>query len=155
MGIFGEIKKLKNIVPDEAYSKNSLRLILSEPVNEVTGFRTFLRLALRSGSAVAVAGIFLIIILGSLSFIKTFTPVGISSLDPTGLRAEAQAIDIQIELANFNYKEIAASAGFTGGAKTTAAFSKNNGPTASAPAAGPETTSSAPTIDDVLEKLSQ
>src|SRR5205085_1424677 len=45
----------------------------------------------------------LFIVWGGFSQVETLAPFTLSSLDPTGLHAEADAIDMQIKLTDVNY----------------------------------------------------
>ena len=59
---------------------------------------------IESGASLATAGLCLFLIFAGFSLWKSFSPLGISRLDLAALRAEAQAIDIQIQLAGLEYQ---------------------------------------------------
>jgi hypothetical protein len=106
MNLFEILKQFKNIEPDRAFAETSKRAIFAmtpqEPAASFwTARRTFFRIV-ETGIAVALAGFFVLLLTGGLGG-TTFAPVQYSAIDPQGLRAEAQAIDMQIELANVNY----------------------------------------------------
>ena len=58
---------------------------------------------LEFGSAIALTGVFLILVLGGVSLWKNLSPYKLSSLDPASLQAEAEAVDVHFELAKLNY----------------------------------------------------
>lgn len=74
-----------------------------------TSIMVFLRM-LETGVALVLAGFFLLLATGSFSGNKYLAPVRYSVIDPSGLQAEAQAIDIQIRLANLDYSEVTSTA---------------------------------------------
>ena len=112
MNLFEILKQFKTITPDPTFSEISKRAILAmnQPVDARTSFwsarRTLLRI-IETGMAVALTGFFVVLITGGLSN-SNLTPIQYGALDPQSLRAEAQAIDIQIQLANLNYPAQAA-----------------------------------------------
>ena len=109
------LKKLKNIKPDSDYSRKSRLVILSHRENHMPVFsfsfygeqrRTIKQVAtgvLHSGWAMALTAIFLFLTIGSFSVLKILSPATTAVVDLTGLKAEAQAIDAQIELTNVVY----------------------------------------------------
>lgn len=109
MDLLDTLKQFKNIEPDRARAAESRFIILNEkPIPPKTGIFWVWQLALRSmeaGSAIALAGVVLILILGGFGKIQTFSPLNLSGLDNAGLRAEAEAIDAQIQLTNLSYRE--------------------------------------------------
>ena len=103
MNLLDILKQFKNIEPDHAYSQISKRAILAmdnAPRASWTARRTLFRL-IETGIAVSLAGFFVFLITGGLS--GSNAPVQYMAIDPQSLRAEAQAIDIQIQLANVTY----------------------------------------------------
>lgn len=107
MNLENNLKKFKNIQADPEYAKRSRDFILHTPAP--TTYRTFWHFVLHNleiGAAVGLTGIVLFLILGGSSLSTFLSPFRLSSLDPAGLRAEADAIDIQIQLTNLGvYKE--------------------------------------------------
>jgi len=94
--------------------RNSRRLIIGEEAPYRASFpvftmRGFLANLAKSGSAIALSAALLFLLVGSFSLWRIFVPQGTALIDPAGLRAEAQAIDIQIELSNLAYHEPAAA----------------------------------------------
>ena len=106
MNLFETLKQFKNIRPDRAYSDTSKRAIFAmNPREPAASFWTARRTLLRvveTGLAVALTGFFILLLTGGFGG-STFAPVQYTTIDPQGLRAEAQAIDMQIELANVAY----------------------------------------------------
>ncbi|MDO8664060.1 MAG: hypothetical protein Q7K44_00690 [Candidatus Liptonbacteria bacterium] len=109
------LKKLKNIKPDSDYSRKSRLVILSHGSTQLTinkesrlpvfsfSFKQVATGVLRSGWAMALTAIFLFLTIGSFSVLKILSPATTAVVDLTGLKAEAQAIDAQIELTNVVY----------------------------------------------------
>lgn len=111
MNLLELLKQFKTIEPDPAFSEMSRRAVLAFPPaapKRLTAWRMAIRLV-ETGAALALTGFFMLLLVGGLSGSK-FAPVQYSAIDPNGLRAEAQAIDIQIQLANVNYHESPAQA---------------------------------------------
>lgn len=107
MNLLETLQELKNVQPDPAFSENSRRMVLmSTPKEPLSPRRIFARSLAVAGS-LTMAGALIFIIAGGLS--ATNLAPQFSSIDPTALRAEAQAIDTQINLLNVNYTEITAS----------------------------------------------
>lgn len=110
MDIFEAIKQLKNIQPDESSKQESKRVILSEipfeyvNLKKIFSPRIFFLRVFETGVGVAIAGLFIVIISGKFMG-GSVSPMKFSAIDPQALRAEAQAIDMQIQLANLNYSE--------------------------------------------------
>lgn len=105
MNLFETLRELKKIEPDPIFSENSRRVVLAHtPTEPLLPRRIFARLFAATG-ALVLAGILIFIIAGGLSTTKLAPQF--SSIDPTALRAEAQAVDTQINLLNINYVESA------------------------------------------------
>ncbi len=102
--ILEQLKKLQAIQADKRFTERSRAMLI--------GTRRPLRVwdiilkNIELGASVALAGILIIIIFGGFSAWKFLSPLKLSNLDTTGLKAEAQAIDMQIDLTNLNYNEI-------------------------------------------------
>ncbi len=149
-----DFKKLQSIQPDPSYSAKAKTHILSHTPEEPFAHRFIFAGLFRSRTRLAIAGITLFILLGGFSAWKFLTPFSPASLDPAGLRAEAQAIDIQIQLTNIN-----SSSG--NALESTQAFVvQPKAPAPKKPAAVPKKSQSAATstplgIDDALDILSQ
>lgn len=102
------LKQFKNIEPDAAYSAHSKRSILAlEPkTHERWSLRRTILTVIETGAAVALTVFFVFVVLGG--FGSKLAPVQYAAIDPASLHAEAQAIDMQIRLAQLNYAEPAA-----------------------------------------------
>jgi hypothetical protein len=106
--LIDQLKNIRTIQPDPAYTARSRRLLIGAPAEESSlNFRPSRMLwhGIQSGSALALASILILVIAESFSFWKFASPLPVSSLDPAALRAEAQAIDIQIQLTGIAYPE--------------------------------------------------
>src|SRR5271170_6443861 len=112
MNIFEILKKFKNIEPDQHFTEKSKLIILATPQKSPAlawqGLRVVFRV-LETGAAVVLAGFFLLLVTGGFQGSRYLAPVQYSVIDPQGLHAEAQAVDMQIELANVNYPESSAA----------------------------------------------
>lgn len=105
MDILKHLKNLKTIMPDEGYSKRSRLLIVGdESGRERFTLKQFLIHNFQIGSAIALTSILLFLGFGGFSAWKLLSPFGLASLDPTNLRAEADAIrDMQVALQDVQY----------------------------------------------------
>jgi hypothetical protein len=154
MNLFETLKELKKINPDPAFSENSRRMVLmSAPTEQISPRRVLARSFAVAGSLV-MAGALVFIIVGGLS--ATNLAPQFSSIDPTALRAEAQAIDMQINLLNVNYAEVTAST------EPVALMSPGTGQpltmnvaSSSAKSAASSTATSTISVDEVLQELSR
>ena len=79
---------------------------------------------IETGAAVALAGFFILILTGSFSPTSSIAPIQYSVIDPQGLHAEAQAIDMQIQLADVEYPQVTSTAMTGSAAPSPAALSK-------------------------------
>jgi hypothetical protein len=106
------------------------------------------------GAARALAGLFIVLIMGGFSG-SAISPVRFSAIDPQTLRAEAQEIDAQIELASLNYSEPALVAEST--QKLAAAIGEKSAVAAVFSTVSTSTAISTSTvsIDQALEALSK
>jgi hypothetical protein len=106
MNLFDILKQFKNIEPDPAFAEKSKRAILASPQNMVAGIGVGILRFFETGVAVVLAGFFIMLITGGFAGQQSLAPVQYSVIDPQGLRAEAQAVDLQIRLLNVNYSEV-------------------------------------------------
>ena len=107
MELIEVLKKLKRIEANADYTRKSRRLIISREKNAwpVFSLKHFAASIFQSGSAIAMTAILLFLVFGSFSLWKIFSPTNRIAIELTGLQAEAQAIDIQIQLTNVAYHE--------------------------------------------------
>lgn len=115
MDLLSLLKQFQKITADAEYQERSrahvmgfARTTISREPQRFTLFAS-LRILVRtleSGFAIALMGFLLVLAAGGFSGFRK--PAGIVGLDPAALRAEAEAIDIQIQLSDLNYSEIAA-----------------------------------------------
>ncbi len=156
MNLLETLKQLKKIQPDPAFTENAKRAILArEPLSPMghgwSAQRTIWKI-IETGAAVALTGFFILLITGALSG-SSIAPVQYSAIDPQSLRAEAQAIDMQIQLANLNYGELTAeSTAKTAGAKQGTAV-KAAAPAVSAAGTASTTATTTVSIDQALQSL--
>ncbi len=173
MNLFDILKQFKTIEPDAQFTARSKAEILTSPRPErlaMRGFFAFLRV-METSAAVVLAGLFILVLTGSFSGVHSISPIQYSVIDPQGLHAEAEAIDMQIQLANVDYAQATATSlsaaaiakGSTVATGTsvmrTAAVMVQASPTVSSSsmqtAEVTSTSSSSITIDEALKKLSQ
>ena len=155
MNLLETLGKLKTIQPDQNFSENSRRAVLASiPFEPISSRRIFARFVAATGSLV-LAGALIFIIAGGLS--TTDLAPQFSSIDLTSLRAEAQAIDTQIELLNVNYTESAASTEPTPLAlKIEQPLIMNSSSSSVVMAPAPSSTpTSTISVDEILKGLSQ
>lgn len=172
MNLFETIRQFKNIEPDPGFTEKSKRMILASPQKAEQsaaqrGLWIFLH-TIETGAALALAAFFVLLATGSFSGNSYLAPVQYSVIDPGGLHAEADAIDMQIQLANISYAEVSSTAtesttATAGGVGTamplipTAAKLKGvgagNGVTATGTAV--QNGSSTLSVDQALQQLSQ
>jgi hypothetical protein len=163
MDLFENFKRIRDIKPDEEYSKRSRAMILSSPQKPRLTWKDFITRNFRIGSAVALTGVLVALIWAGFFALNRVAPTGLASLDPAGLQAEAQAVDIQLQLAKLNYQESSTKEN-SGIASRSAGGAGKSGPQVmsmlSVPSAATEdssTTSSSTTvigIDQALDELS-
>ncbi|MEK9173593.1 MAG: hypothetical protein AAB594_03425 [Patescibacteria group bacterium] len=106
MDLIKSLRKLNKIQPDQEYSRKSRLVVLNTQQLPPTpsAFRLLAISSARFTTALAIVAIFILVVVGGFSINKTGDEI-ISGLDLRGLRAEAQAIDIQIELTRVVYEE--------------------------------------------------
>lgn len=108
MDIEKRLRQLHKIEPDPAYARDlrARLLMTAQPQLPKVTLRSFLTGILRSGSAMAAIGLVLFFALGGSVWKLVIGPAAqFAYLNPADLRAEAQAIDTQIYLANLQYKD--------------------------------------------------
>ena len=159
MDLFEILKQFKMITPDEAFTEKSKRAVLaSSPLKKpgIMGVFQAQHLIFRiveTGAALALAGLFVVLITGGF-FGLTISPVRLSAIDPKTLRAEAQIVDAQINLAELNYSEPALVAESTQ-KLATAIKQGSNIVSSSSVTNASSTSSSTVSIDQALEALSK
>jgi hypothetical protein len=104
MDLLEILKQFKTIASDPVAREISKRAILATTPKQHFGFRRILAGVFETGVAVALSVFFIMVIAGQFSNLPV-APVQLSVINPDTLRAEAQAIDIQIELAKLSYEE--------------------------------------------------
>ncbi len=161
------LKQFKNIQPDVDFSRRSraeVLLSLQDKRRTMRGVFAFLHV-IETGAAVALAGFFILILTGSFSPTRSIAPIQYAVIDPAGLHAEAQAIDIQIQLANIKYPQVASTAAAsaaltkafttvlgTSAASSSAAVATSTTDASTSAAAASTTTLS---VDQALQQLTQ
>src|SRR3989344_3871601 len=99
MDILRTLKQLKKIEPDSGYTRRSRSMIVESPVTEQPLWSPWLVLVhgLEFGSAIALTGVFLILVLGGVSLWKNLSPYKLTSLDPAALQAEPEAVKEEVQ----------------------------------------------------------
>lgn len=153
MNIENLLKQLKTLEPDQKYVLRSRAEILSRPQEVAMGWRAVLVGVLQSGSAIALTGVMILVLGGAFSVRGYLSRAG-GLLDRQGLQAEAQAIDIQIELANVSYANFRSAGNSVlkpvSPASAPAAVAAKSDATSTPPAA---TSTPDMSVDDALEML--
>ena len=106
------LKQFKTIQPDADYSRRSRAEILLSPQNErrtMRGVFAFLHI-IETGAAVALVAFFILMVTRGFSPTRSVAPMQYAVIDPVGLHAEAQAIDMQIQLADIVYPQVTSTA---------------------------------------------
>lgn len=166
MDIFSELKKLKTIKSNLDYAKRSRLAVLasaqSEPRPSV--FHSVFMSSLKYGSALVLTTVMFAIILGGLSLSRTGEELA-TGLDLRSLRAEAQAIDIQIRLSNLGYDEFQVnpdlmllddkSGPVFGNVDSDKSPKETSGKGVDEAVSESNSSTESLTIEDVLEKLAQ
>lgn len=101
------LKQLKRITPDPSFSARSrIELLMQMPMRIMRpSVWQLLGESIVSAGALALVGLLLVVAIGGFSAWSFLTPLRIASLDPAGLTAEAEAIDIQIQLTGVGYTD--------------------------------------------------
>jgi hypothetical protein len=166
MNLFETLKQFKNIEPDSAYKEKSKRMVLATERVAVAprrglSFGRSIAAILETGIAVALSVFFILVVSGRVTNAPYLSPAQFSVINPDTLQAEAQAIDIQIELAQVAYTIGSSTAEST--PQVTAALLAKKPSLLMAPAASPQmssttdaassTASSSLSVDDALRAL--
>ena len=162
MNLFEILKQFKTIQPNADFTEKSKRGILAQMPKEPVSARRFIFGILETGIAVALAGFFILILTGQFSNNAYIAPVQLSVVNPETLRAEAQAVDIQIQLANLTYQESSSTSDASTPQVAAAIVAKQpnlltivaSSSTGSATVASSTATSSV-SVDQALEQLSK
>ena len=164
MNLFETLKQFKNIEADPGFVERSRRTVSAFPQNEERGTRHVFGRVFEGAGSLILAGILVFAVIGGFSGSKYLTPVSFSSIDPVGLRAEADAIDMQINLTNLNYVQSA------GNPESTALAAVQGSPsilhslaiplvgapgTTASTSATSTATSTSMSINEALQKLAQ
>jgi len=94
MNLLENLKQFKNIHPDSGFSADSRRRVLGGRIRMQDILRTNVPMAF------ATLALGLLFVFAGTRF---FTGGQVAGIDPRSLRAEAQAIDIQIQLTDLKY----------------------------------------------------
>jgi hypothetical protein len=171
MNLFETLKQFKSIQPDPAYKETSKRAILATlPKESRSAWRTIAAI-FETGIAVALTVFFVLVITGKIpgaSIIAPVSPAQFSVINPESLRAEARAVDIQIQLTNISYPEASTTLASTQPMMATKALkisplltSKISPISTSTDTTNTESASSTPasstqvSVDEALEALTQ
>jgi len=128
--IIKQLKKLQHIEPDRLFTERSRAALFG--VQKSRGTWGLILRNVELGASFALAGILIITIFGGFSTWRFLSPFKLSNLDTTGLKAEAQAVDVQIELTNLNYDEIINTVNLES-TESVSALVKNKGKSAPLP----------------------
>lgn len=156
MNIFEKLKQLKLIQPDASFTERSKRDIFASPVPvmpfEKLTVRNVIFRFFEVGVATGLVVLFILIMTGNISDLP-FSPVPFAAVSPAALHVEAQAVDIQINLAKLAYQASATTTAEST-AVTSGKLSTIESLVASTSTLNSTTTSSL-SVDDALKALSQ
>lgn len=115
MNVEHKLSQLKSIRPDPAYALRSRAMILQHtPLPAPVSFRRrlvgFVFENLQIGSALALTSIALLVFVSGPEIVQMFSPLHLASVDRGSITAEAEAVDIQIQLTDLAYHEPVARA---------------------------------------------
>ena len=98
------VKKLQNIVPDDAYRARSIALILGNPQLQKSMRARFFE-SMRYSIALSLTSIVIVVAIGGFSYLNwsSASPLIIGSLNAKSIEAEAQRVDDELKLAQFGY----------------------------------------------------
>ena len=166
MDLIKLLKQLNKVEPDPEYTRRSKLTILGLPENNPK--RTAWGLmwsGIKFSTGSMVTGLVIVLIFVAFSAIKFSSPMPLAALDPITLRAEAEAIDIQIKLATLGYENPSLLINQTTTLKIISSASskvtaeknetKISGDVLVVKDDTPTSTVDNPTIDEVLGKLSE
>ena len=109
MGLQDLLRQLRKIEPNRDYTAYSRQHIVGTPfvIPQITHPRAFHFLSelLQSGAALALTGVAMLLLIGTFTMSNIFSSSVVANLDPVGLKAEAQAVDIQLQLTDISYIE--------------------------------------------------
>src|SRR3989344_1034336 len=101
------LKKSKSIEADSDYVRKSRMIILRHGAEKSPSFsmpmEEVIRGVFHSGWSIALTAALIILTISSFLISKILSPATAAVVDLTSLKAEAQAIDIQIRLTNVAY----------------------------------------------------
>lgn len=153
------LKDFKNIEPRQDFSKISRATILATPRSIRKTWGQILWPSLRFSTGALITGFLIVIIVGAFSLTGMNSRVPLASLDPITLKAEAEAIDIQIQLTTLGYENPIQAINETSTPKNSS-FLKSVKPTPTGEVKKDTTKSTPPetepemTIEEALETLS-
>jgi len=103
------LKQFKKIESNHEYKAKSRAVILAshQDLKTQSLWRPFLISEGRFGASLVMTSIIIVALLGGFSIKSTPDSGSFPGLDLAGIEAEAQAIDIQIQLTSLNYEEYA------------------------------------------------
>ena len=106
MNLFELLKQFKNIEADPEFTEKSRRIVLASPRLEPQSTHGIVLRIFETAGSLVIAGLLIFAVVGGYSGVaKYFSPVSFAGIDPVALHAEADAIDMQINLADMNYVE--------------------------------------------------
>jgi hypothetical protein len=165
MQLFEILKQFKRIEPDQAFKEKSKRAVLSYQPRQRVSLRRAIMGFFETGIALALTGFFILLITGRFSGSSYIAPVQFSVINPQTLHAEAQAVDIQIQLANLSYQESSSTTGNVSTPQIAAAIiakqpalllaQASSSATSTSASAATSTPTSTISVDQALQELSR
>ncbi len=165
------LTQLKRIEPDANFARDSRGVILQltpypAPASWPVRAARFLLENVQIASTLAVTSLAILLFVNGPAIVSTFSPLKFTSVDRSAITAEAEAVDIQIQLTDLAYHEpttptptvsAAAKASTLTAKKTGTALTTGSTQKTSLEAATSdiETSASDSNIDDILDVLAQ
>lgn len=108
MDINDLFSQLKTIEPRKEFTEQSRRLVLASPrhYSRFDIIKGMIIDTFRMSAAIALAAALVLVIVNATFLWKILPTPQVAVLDPVGLHAEAQAIDMQIQLAQVNFGDL-------------------------------------------------
>ncbi|MEN9341759.1 MAG: hypothetical protein RIQ54_15 [Candidatus Parcubacteria bacterium] len=110
MNLEQSLRQLKKIVPDEQAMRKSRGIILAHdpyptPPSWATRIGSLIVENVQIATSIALTSITILLFTSGPSFLEKISPLKFASVDRSAITAEAEAVDIQIKLADLAYNE--------------------------------------------------
>jgi hypothetical protein len=164
MNLEQSLQQLKKITPNEKITHQSRAIILAHtplppPISWAARIGSFIVENVQIATSIALTSITIILFTSGPSILEKISPLKFASVDRSAITAEAEAVDIQIKLAELAYIEperlIPAPALAVLANKMTAVGTNETSTVTSSTTPELPTTESSASIEEALDSLSQ